>query len=347
MEKCCRGLTNWKVLVWMRGASVALGLSLGLMPIAQAQQTLVVYNGQHEQSVRIINQAFEKATGVKVIVHSDDSPPIVKQILAEGSHSPADVVYVENSTSINVLNEKGKLAKVNASTLSQVPNQYNAPDGHWVGVVLRQNVLTWNPHLITKQDLPKSMLGIANAHWNGKVGVAPSDPDFFPLVNAVIALKGKAAALHWLEGLKKYAKIYDDDEGVVAAVQRGEIAYGLTNNYYWARARQAIGADKMVSKVAHFEPGDVGNLVNVSGAGVLKSAPHPKLAQRYLAFMVSRDLQKKLAEGNQDFEYSVLPGVPANPVNTPFKDLHPPKVTTTQLGTYPEAVKLLEQVGLI
>ena len=66
------------------------------------------------QSVRIINQAFEKATGVKVIVHSDDSPPIVKQILAEGSRSPADVVYVENSTSINVLNEKGKLAKVYA-----------------------------------------------------------------------------------------------------------------------------------------------------------------------------------------------------------------------------------------
>lgn len=336
-----------KTISWMRAVSAMTVLSLGLMATAQAQPALVIYNGQHVQSVRIIDKAFQKATGVEVVVHSDDSPPIVRQILVEGNHSPADVVYVENSTSIKVLDTKHELAKVDASTLHQVPSRYDAPDGHWVGVLLRQNVLTWNPRLIRKQDLPRSMLDLANARWKGKVGVAPSDPDFFPLVNAVIALRGKTAALHWAEGLKNYARIYDDDEGVVAAVNRGEIAIGLTNNYYWARARQAAGVDQWVSKIAHFVPGDIGNLVNVSCAGVLKTARHPKLAQRYLAFMVSRAVQEKLAQGDQDFEYSVLPHVSANPLNTPFNDLHPPKITTTQLGAYPEAVKLLEQAGLI
>lgn len=331
----------------MRAISLMSVLSFGMMSNVYAQQTLVIYNGQHVQSVRVIDKAFQQATGVKVVVHSNDSPPLVRQILAEGIHSPADVVYVENSTSINVLDEKHDLANVDASTLHGVPSRYNAPDGHWVGVLLRQNVLTWNPQLIRKQDLPRSMLDLANAHWKGKIGIAPTDPDFFPMVNAVIALRGKAAALHWAEGLKNYARIYDDDEGVVAAVNRGEIAIGLTNNYYWARARQAVGAGKWVSKVAHFVPGDIGNLVNVSCAAILKTARHPRLAQRYLAFMVSRAVQEKLAQGDQDFEYSVLPNVKSNPVNTPFNELHPPKITTTQLGTYPEAVKLLEKAGLI
>lgn len=340
-----RGITPSKALIPALGTAIMLLLGT---QIANAHPpALVIYNGQHVQSVRIIDKAFEQATGVKVVVHSDDSPPIVKQILAEGSRSPADVVYVENSTSINVLNDKHLLARVKPTTLARVPSRYRAPDGDWIGVVLRQNVLTWNPRLIQASALPRSMMNLADANWKGKVGVAPSDPDFFPLVNAVIQLKGKAATLKWLEGLAQNARIYDDDEGVVAAVNRGEIAVGLTNNYYWARARQAMGPAKMVSRVAHFAPGDVGNLVNVSAAGVLKSAPHPKLAQKYLAFMVSRRVQMQLAGGNQDFEYSVLPGVKANPVNTPFKALHPPRLTTTQLGTYPTAVRLLEQAGLI
>lgn len=332
------------------GFGLVTAVSLVTAGAALASRTsgpLVIYNGQHVQSVRLIDNAFEKATGIKVVVHSDDSPPIVKQILAEGRHSPADVVYVENSTSINVLNRKGLLAPVAPATLAKVPHQYNAPDGDWVGVVLRQNVLTWDPKLVKAADLPKSMLDLAGAKWKGKVGIAPSDPDFFPLVNAVIAMKGKAAALRWLGGLKRYAKIYNDDEGVVAAVNRGEIAMGLTNNYYWARARQSIGPSKMVSKIAHFAPGDVGNLVNVSGAGVLKTAPHPKLAQEYLAFMVSPKMQRVLGQSNQDFEYPVVKGIAANPVNTPFVALHPPKINTAALGTFPKALKLLERAGLI
>ena len=334
----CRPAALLTVIAAFAGATCAAA--------APAKGPLVIYNGQHVQSVRAIDKAFEAATGIKVIVHSDESPAIVHQILAEGARSPADVVYVENSTSIGLLDRRGKLAPVAAATLAKVPAVYSAPNGHWIGVLLRQNVLTWNPKLIGRGALPASMMDLAKPAWKGKFGIAPSDPDFFPLVNAVIALKGRAAALTWLKALKRDGKIYDDDEGVVAAVNRGEIAVGLTNNYYWARASQAAGG-KMTSRVAHFAPGDVGNLVNVSAAGVLKSAPHPKLAQEYLAFMVSRAMQAKLAQGTQDFEYPVLPGIAANPVNTPFDKLHPPKITTTQLGTYPEAVKLLEQVGLI
>jgi iron(III) transport system substrate-binding protein len=94
---------------------------------------------------------------------------------------------------------------------------------------------------IEPAQLPQSLFDLAKPEWKGKVGIAPSDGDFLPLVSAVIAMKGEAQTLEWLKGLKKNSQIFDDDEGVVAAVNRGAVATGVINNYYWARLHAAIG----------------------------------------------------------------------------------------------------------
>ena len=108
-----------------------------------------------------------------------------------------------------------------------------------------------------------------------------------PLVSAVIALKGHPAALEWLKGLHHNAMLFDDDEGVVATVERGAAATGIINNYYWARLGMEKGADKTQSAIHHFAGGDVGGLMNVSGAAVLKSSRNRAAAQKFLAFLAA------------------------------------------------------------
>ena len=51
---------------------------------------------------------------------------LADQIVTEGSHSPADVFYTENSPPLQYLASKGLLADVNPSTLAQhaVPLQF-------------------------------------------------------------------------------------------------------------------------------------------------------------------------------------------------------------------------------
>ena len=83
-------------------------------------------------------------------------------------------------------------------------------------------------------------------------------------------------------------KIYQDDESVVAAVARGDVAVGIINNYYWARLETDLGPAKIDSKLYHFKDGDIGGLVNISGAAVLKSSKNQAAAQKFLAFLVSR-----------------------------------------------------------
>jgi iron(III) transport system substrate-binding protein len=308
---------------------------------------LTLYSAQHEQTVATLVAGFEKATGIRVQVHSGDGPEVANQIIQEGAASPADIFFTENSPEIAVLDEKGLLAPVEPLTLAEVPAKDSAPDGHWVGVLARENVLAYNTGMISASQLPTSLLDLTGPAWKGKVAIAPSDNDFLPLVNAVLVTKGHDAALAWLRGLKANAQIFDDDEGVVAAVNRGAVATGVINNYYWARLQSELGSGHMHSAIYHFSHGDIGGLINVSGAGVLKTAKDPKDAQRFLAYLVAADTQKLLADNTVVFEYPLHPGVAPNPVLKPFDELQPPAITVAQLGDDAQVVDLLNEAGLL
>ncbi len=324
------------------------GLGATELANAPAQaETLTLYSAQHSQVDSMLTAEFTKQTGITVQVREGEGPDIAAQILQEGADSPADVFFTENSPELNLLDEKGLLAPVDLATLKQVPAQYSAADGNWLGVLARENVLAYNPALIKESALPASLLDLAKPEWKGKIGFAPSDADFLPLVSAVIKQYGKTAALAWLNGLKANGIVYQDDEGAVAAVARGSVAAAIINNYYWYRLDTDLGPAKIDSKVYHFKDGDVGGLINISGAAVLKSSKHQAAAQKFLAFLVSEKAQQILGQSDIDYEYPLRPGVPPNAKLTPFKDLAPPAINASQLGDDQDAGALLQQAGLI
>lgn len=325
----------------------AAGLAMGIGLAHAAPPPLIIYGAQHPQVEAMLAKAFTEKTGIPVKIHDGEGPDIASQIISEGSASPADVFYTENSPELNLLAEKGLLAPVKPSTLAQIRAQYNGGKGDWVGVTARENVLDYNPTKISETDLPASLMDLADPKWQGKIGIAPSDGDFLPLVSAVIKLYGHDKALAWLKGLKANAKIYEDDEGVAAAVAHGDVAAGLINNYYYYRLRTQLGMDGIHSKLYHFKDGDVGGLVNISGAAVLKSSDEPKEAQEFLAFLVSKQAQELLAKSNVAFEYPLRTGVAPNPALTPFSDLQPPAIKAADLGDDQAAGQLLQEAGLI
>src|SRR5271169_4180971 len=226
-------------------SAAAIGLGLGAISPGARAASLTLYSAQHEQTVDLLTKAFTKETGIDVKVHSGEAPELASQLVKEGRSSPADVFFTENSPELELLSEKGLLAKVAPETLASVPAQDSGSAGDWVGVLARENVLAYNTGMIQELALPGSLLDLAKPEWKGKVAIAPTDADFLPLVGAIVALKGRPAALDWLKGLHENAMIFDDDEGVVAAVDRGAVATGVINNYYGARLRMAKGGDNV------------------------------------------------------------------------------------------------------
>ncbi|HLX01225.1 MAG TPA: iron ABC transporter substrate-binding protein [Trinickia sp.] len=330
------------------GGAAALALAtLGALPTAAHAASLTLYSAQHEQVVDMLTKDFEKQTGISVKVRNGEGPALAAQLVAEGSATPADVYFTENSPELVLLGEKGLLGKVDAATLATTPARYNAPQGDWVGVLARENVLAYNTTKIQPSQLPASLMDLAKPEWQGKVGIAPSDADFLPLVSAVLAEKGEAATLAWLKGLKANSQIFDDDEGVVAAVNRGAVATGVINSYYWARLHAELGDKGTKSAVYHFGNGDVGGLINVSGAAVLKASHNSDAAQKFLAYLVSDRAQKLIAGSHISFEYPLRAGVAPDPILKPFNELAPPTLTLQQLGDDSQAGKLLRQAGLL
>src|SRR5271168_4371194 len=327
--------------------AVVIGLCLGLIPQGSSAASLTLYSAQHEQTVDLLTKAFTKETGIDVKVHSGEAPELASQLVKEGRSSPADVFFTENLPELELLSEKGLLAKVAPATLASVPAQDSGANGDWVGVLAREDVLAFNTSMIQEAALPASLLDLAKSEWKGKVAIAPTDADFLPLIGAVVALKGRPAALEWLKGLRENAMIFDDDEGVVAAVDRGAAATGIINNYYWARLRMEKGADKMTSAIHHFAGGDVGGVMNVSGAAVLKSSRNQAAAQKFLAFLVSKPAQEMVSKLDITFEYPLAAGVAANPILKPIGDLHPPTLSLKQIGDDHDAAALLSEAGLI
>lgn len=307
-------------------------------------RSIVVYNGQHLGLTRAFVSAFEKATGISVRLRTNDGVVLADQILQEGGASPADVYLTENSPELVNLAKHGLLAPLPSSVLRQVPARDSSPNGTWVGVALRVSSLVYNPSRLPRAQLPGSILDLAKPAWKRRVAVAPLDSDFPPVVGAVIATRGAEAARSWLAGLKGNSGVYQTAESVVAAVNRGDVACGIVNQYYWYRLRREVGAARMHSALHHFPSGDPGSIVNVSGAAVLASSDRHRDAERFVAFLVSRAGQRLIAQGD-DFEYPVRPGVAPNAALPPLARIAHTSLRAAALGDDQEAVRLIVRAG--
>ena len=307
-------------------------------------QTITIYSGQHEETTQALVSDFEKRTGAKVKLKSDDEASLAGQLLQEGSASPADVFYAENPPALTTVQEKNLLSTVDAATLSQVPADASSPERDWVGVSARTAAFAANTS-VAAADLPHSVYDLTKPYWKGQLGLAPAETDFAPIVTEIIQTRGTAAAKAWLEGVKANGKVFEDNETLIAAVDKGEIKGGLIDHYYWYRLRDEVGAAKLKTTLNYFATGDPGTFVDVSGAAVLKSSKHQAAGQAFLAYLVSEPAQKIIATSHS-YEYPLRPGVQPTAGQKPLASIAA-LTSPAKLGDGKPALALLQSVGLL
>jgi iron(III) transport system substrate-binding protein len=342
-----RWIVTGLVTAAIAASATACGSSGSSKASTSGGATITLYNAQHEETTDALVSAFEKQTGIKVKIRNGDEDAFAQQIEQEGSKSPADVFYTENSPALMELEEKNLLAPVTPATLAAVDSKDNSPNGDWVAVSARVSCLVYNTDQAQASDLPTSILDLADPKWKGKLALAPAETDFLPIVTSIAKAKGDAAALTWLKAIKSNAAghIYPDNETLVADVNRGEATFGVINHYYWYRLRKESDAT-MKSAIQFLAPQDPGYLIDVSGAGVLRSSKHQGEAQKLLAFLVSKSGEAVLAKG-VSYEYPLGSHAAASPELRPFVQLQPDPLSISDLGDGSGAVKLLQEAQLL
>ena len=85
--------------------------------------------------------------------------------------------------------------------------------------------------------------------------------------------------------------------------------------------------------------------MNISGAGVLKSAPHKEAAVRFLEYLASDEAQRYFADGNNEWP-AVKSVVAKNPALDLMGDFRSDPVSIAALGrNTPAAQKLVDRIG--
>ncbi len=306
---------------------------------------IVVYNAQHESLTKAWVEGFTKETGIKVTLRNGDDTEMGNQIVQEGAASPADVFLTENSPAMVLVDNAGLLAPVAPTTLEQVDSAYRPAHGKWVGIAARSTVFVYNPSKLPEADLPKSLMDLAGPNWKGRWGASPAGADFQAIVAAVLELKGEAATLEWLKGMKANYTAYRGNSAVLKAVNAGQVDSGVIYHYYSYGDQAKTGENSKNTALYYFKHKDPGAFVSVSGGGVLASSKHKEDAQALLKWITSKEGQKVLETG-KSFEYAVGKNAPSNPKLVPLQQLDAPAVDASKLNSK-KAVELMTQAGLL
>ncbi|WP_027153370.1 iron ABC transporter substrate-binding protein [Mesorhizobium sp. WSM2561] len=325
--------------------ATALAISLVASPVMAQDSGIVVYNAQHESLTNAWVEGFTKETGIKVTVRHGGDSDFSNQIVAEGAASPADVFLTENSPAMVLVESSGLFAPVDADTLAQIPKEYQPASGKWVGIAARSTVFAYNKTKLTAEQLPKSLLELADPSWKGRWAASPSGADFQAIVSALLQLKGEAATADWLKAMKENFIAYKGNSTVMKAVNAGEVDGGVIYHYYYYGDQAKTGENSNNVGLHYFKNQDPGAFVSVSGGGVLASSKHPKEAQAFLKWVTGKSGQDVLKTGNS-FEYAVGKGAESNPALVPLADLQAPKVDATTLNSR-KVTDLMTAAGLL
>ena len=314
---------------------------------ALSAESLTVYSGRSQKLVESLFKAFTERTGVRVRVRYAKTAALANQLLEEGDRSPADLFFAQDSGALGAIAEKGLFRRLPDSLLAKVPVAYRSPRGDWIGISGRARVLSYSTTRLKESDLPESILELADPRWKGRIGLPPTNASFQAFVTAMRVRVGDERTLRWLRGIvANRPKYYAKNTPTVKAIADGEIDLGLVNHYYLHRFLRKEGRNFPVRNY-YFLNGDIGALVNVAGAGILKSSRKPEFAERFVGFALSETGQEVFVRGNH--EYPVAKGFRVDPT-LGLKDLRSIRTPIIDLGRLTDVrgtVKLLQEAGML
>ncbi|MCQ0021737.1 iron ABC transporter substrate-binding protein [Streptomyces somaliensis DSM 40738] len=307
---------------------------------------LVIYSGRNENLVQPLIEKLEKHLGAEVEVRYGDSAELSAQLLEEGDETEAGLFLSQDAGALGALSKERRLAPLPEATLDKVAPAYRGSAGDWTGVSGRVRVLAYHPDRVPAP--PNSVHDLVKPEWKGRIGFAPTNASFQAFVTGMRVLEGDEATRTWLRGLKaNEPKAYEKNNDVLQAVDKGEVALGLLNHYYWYEQVAEKGADKVEARIHYLPGGDPGCLVNVAGAGVLKGADDKQAAyaRKAVDFLLSAESQRYFAEETK--EYPLAAGVRTAEGVPPLESLQPPRIDLGRLDSLKQTLAMLQDVGLV
>lgn len=284
-----------------------------VLPVAHAQdKVLNIYSARHYQTDEQLYANFTKQTGIKINRIEAKEDELLERIKNEGMHSPADVFITVDASRLAKADELGLFAPVQSKVLEErIPAHLRSAE--WFAFSTRARVIVYNKADIKAEDV-RNYEDLAGPKLKGQVcSRSGAHPYNLSLMAAMIAHHGEQKAEDWAKGIvanfARTPKGGDTDQ--IKAVAAGECGVAISNSYYFARLMRSTKPEdrKVVENLGVVWPNQQsqGVHINISGGGMLKTAPNKESAVKFLEYLASDEAQRYFADGNN--EWPAVPGV--------------------------------------
>lgn len=336
----------------MLAATAALSTSLA-GPLFAQEAVVNLYSARHYQTDDALYAGFTKRTGIRINRIEGTEDALLERLNNEGANSPADVLITVDVARLWRAQRMSLFQPVASSVLDQrIPAHLREPGGHWFGFSKRARVIVYNKRLVSP-DQVRDYQDLARPHLKGRVCTRSLSHVYnLSLMAALVDHLGQEKAQQWARGLK--ANLARDPKGgdtdQIRSVAAGECEVGIANTYYYVRlAASEKQRDRNVAeKVGLVFPNQksFGTHINISGAGVMRHAPHRENAIRFLEYLASPEAQTHFANGNN--EWPAVRGAKLdNPALARLGNFREDELNVGKLGqNQPLAQKIFNIVGL-
>ena len=348
-------LSRRSLLLGGVGSTAAFAATQVFKPKQAVAQTgeVNLYSSRHYNTDDKLYEQFTDRTGIRVNLLEGKADELLERLKTEGDRSPADIFMTVDAGRLWRADQEGIFTPVSSSTLvDRIPESLRHPDGHWFGFTKRARVIMYNKDLVDSSEL-STYEALVDSRWRGNVLIRSSGNIYNQsLVASIIAANGAAAAERWARGMvANFARSPEGNDRAQiegAASGLGELA--VANTYYLPRYAKADDPAKqsIFDKIGVFFPNQDGRgtHVNISGAGVVKSAPNKDNAIKFLEYLSSDAAQVFFAQGNN--EYPVVKDIPVDAVVGGFGTFDADDLNVNLLGeNQAEAVRIMDRAGWV
>ena len=329
----------------------AVGLALALAASGADAQEVNLYSSRHYDTDVALYDTFTEQTGIVVNLIEGDADQLLERIKAEGRNSPADVLITVDAGRLWRADQAGILQPVSSPVLEQaIPAELRHPEGKWFGFSERVRGIVYAKDRVDPSEIT-SYEDLADPKWQGRVCIRSSTNVYNQsLVASMIEADGIEATEAWAKGLvdNLARPPQGGDTDQIQAVAAGECDVAVVNHYYFVRLLESEAAEERAigDKVGILFPNQDGRgaHANISGAGVVATAPNKDNAVKFLEYLTTPQAQAYFAQGN--YEFPVVEGVKLDPVLEQWGAIKTDAINAAKLGeNNPDAVKLMDRAG--
>jgi len=268
-------------------ALVLLLLCAAGLVMLGAQARVVAYTAHEEDIIAGMVPLCKAETGMVLEFVKLASGDVIKRVVAEAANPQCDVIW-----SIG-----GEQLEANSGVLEKyVPKDWDKIDPvfkvgtNWLPYTGIMNVLIVNTQLVPAGRMPKGWADLTDPWWKGKVSSATPDKSgsaYMQLSNVLLAFKDK--------GWDVYKEIVTNFFVATASgaipkyVGDGEALVGITLEDNAFRYVQGGGPVKIIYPAE-------GVIAAPDGIALVKGAPHPEAAKKFIDWCLSASAQNFLVD---------------------------------------------------